>query len=407
MPDQPEWSRRIRALREAKGLSQAEAAETLRQHSEHKLPEAPHLLRRWKAWELGENKPNRDYARLVASVLGTATDALFPPEHHATDLAVLSATGMDTLEIIGRLQASDVNEATLDALEITTEQLCSEYASSAPSSLILESRQWLRRIVDLQEQRLTFSQRRRTLEYAGWLTLLIGCLEYDLGDKGAADATRRMGLRLGTEIENHGILGWSHEMQAWFALTNGDFRGVLAAAEAGQASAGTHSVQVQLSAQAAKAWARMGNVDEMNRALERGRTALDHMPYPENIRNHFVVDPAKFDFYAMDCYRHVGDDRLARTLAEEVIRSGTDFNGTEHSPMRIAEARITLGVAAAREGDLDEAIFYGQRAISGPRKSIPSLLMVTRDLTAVLDARYPNEPITKEYEDQLLAIRKS
>ncbi|MEV8204371.1 hypothetical protein [Streptomyces sp. NPDC079189] len=38
------------------------------------------------------------------------------------------------------------------------------------------------------------------------------------------------------------------------------------------------------------------------------------MPYPENLDHHFVVDPAKFDFYAMDCYRLLGEDRFARTL---------------------------------------------------------------------------------------------
>ena len=45
------------------------------------------------------------------------------------------------------------------------------------------------------------------------------------------------------------------------------------------------------------------------------------MPYPENLDHHFVVDPTKFDFYAMDCYRHLGEDRMAETLADDVIRS--------------------------------------------------------------------------------------
>ena len=44
------------------------------------------------------------------------------------------------------------------------------------------------------------------------------------------------------------------------------------------------------------------------------------MPYPENLDHHFVVDPTKFDFYAMDCYRHLAEDRMAENLADEVIR---------------------------------------------------------------------------------------
>ncbi len=63
-----------------------------------------------------------------------------------------------------------------------------------------------------------------------------------------------------------------------------------------------HGVTVQLAAQEAKAWARIGDRRQTEVALDRGRRLLDSMPYPENLDNHFVVDPTKFDFYAMDCY---------------------------------------------------------------------------------------------------------
>jgi tetratricopeptide (TPR) repeat protein len=194
---------------------------------------------------------------------------------------------------------------------------------------------------------------------------------------------------------------------AWFALTSGDYRGVLAAAEAGQTAAGNHSVGVQLVAQEAKAWARMGRRDEMERALERGRVMLEAMPYPDNTDNHFVVDPAKYDFYVMDCYRHVGDDRLSQTLAEEVIRTGTDFNGDERKPMRVAEARITLGVAAAREGDLDGALIHGRRAIEGPRRSLPSLALVSQDLATVLADRYKGQEDADDYRHHLMQIQQA
>ncbi|MFE4968346.1 hypothetical protein [Streptomyces sp. NPDC056660] len=84
---------------------------------------------------------------------------------------------------------------------------------------------------------------------------------------------------------------------------------------------------VQLAAQEAKAWARIGDRRQVEVALDKGRRLLEGMPYPENLDNHFVVDPAKFDFYAVDCYRLVGEDKLAHTLAEEVLRAGTDFAG--------------------------------------------------------------------------------
>src|SRR5258706_6066297 len=94
---------------------------------------------------------------------------------------------------------------------------------------------------------------------------------------------------------------------------------------------------------------------------------------PAGCRCRTLVDPTKFDFYAMDCYRHLAEDRMAETLADEVIRSSTDFDGTERAPMRTAEARITLAVVAARQGDIDQAIACGDQArTTSRRKSQPS-----------------------------------
>jgi hypothetical protein len=115
-------------------------------------------------------------------------------------------------------------------------------------------------------------------------------------------------------------------------------------------------------------------------------------------------DPTKFDFYAMDCYRHLGEDSMAHSLADSVIQASTDFDGTERAPMRIAEARITQGVVAAREGDLEHAVELGGQALSSERKSLPSLIMVSLDLTRVLNERYPQEQATAAYLEELSAV---
>lgn len=106
----------------------------------------------------------------------------------------------------------------------------------------------------------------------------------------------------------------------------------------------------------------------------------------------------------MDCYRHLAEDNLAGNLADEVIRASTDFDGTERAPMRLAEARITLGMVAARQGDVEEAVHHGEQAIGGKRKSLPSLLMVSRVLTRALKERYPAESATRSYVEQLSSI---
>ena len=139
------------------------------------------------------------------------------------------------------------------------------------------------------------------------------------------------------------------------------------------------------------------------------------MPYPENLDNHFAVDPAKWDFYSMDCYRILGaghdtgstENKLAESYAADVIRIGTDTSGIELSPMRNAEARVTLGVVAARQGELERALDYGHRALSGDRLSLPSLLMVSSELGSVIHERYGSDTDAADYLDQLRHLRDS
>jgi transcriptional regulator with XRE-family HTH domain len=403
--DRPAWARRMTREREARGLSQADVVTAMRLHAQKPLPDDASMLRQWKRWEAGEHTPSEFYQPIIAATFGTVTHAMFPEAGRRDGNAeILAVSGMDTLELVSRMQTSDLDDATIDALRITTDRLCSEYPFMLSDQLLAESRNWLRKLTSLRGQRLTLTQHREILVLAGWLALLIGCVEYDSGMRQQAETTRRAALSLGTETDNAEISAWAHEMRAWMALTTGDYHGVTVAAQSGSDVAPHHSVAVQLAAQEAKAWARIGDRRQTEVALDRGRRLLDSLPYPENLDHHFVVDPTKFDFYAMDCYRLLREDRIAETLADEVIQASTDFDGTERAPMRLAEAQLTLGVVAARQGELEQAIHHGERALNGGRKSLPSLLMVSRDLTKVLRDRYPDEPATRSYLDELSAI---
>ncbi len=398
---------RLKAERAARGMSQRDAVRRLRMHSTEELPSEESLIRNWKKWEAGDHLPDAFYRPIIARMFGTVTAALFPEPNPTRNAAILAASGMSTMEIVSRVRSSSIDNATLDALRITADQLCSEYAYMPSDQLRIEGQQWLRRITGLLDQRLTLPQHREVLSLAGLVALLVGCVENDGGDRRSAEATRRSALSLATEADDRRVMGWAHEMSAWFSLTDGDYPGVIAAADRGIAAAGDRDVSVQLIAQKAKAYARVNDNRLVTITLEEGRQLLEKQPYPEDINHHFVVDPAKWDFYAMDCYRVSGQDELARTYADEVLRASTDPSGHERAPMRGAEARITLAVAAAREGDLSTAIDLGERALKGDRKSIPSLIMVSQDLEHEVIKRYPNEPDTREYLDHLRALAGS
>lgn len=394
----PAWAQRIRSERDARGWSQRQAVAALRTHAIGPLPADASLLRSWKRWEAGDAEPDNFYKPLIAKTFGTVTAAFFPePVHRGLDADLLSGTGLDALELLSRLRASDLSPTTLDGLRITADRLCCDYPHLAPDRLHQQGLAWLGRITGLLDHRLTLAQHQEVLRLGGLVALLVGCLEYDMGRTRQAEVTRKAALSLGQEAADTRVQGWAHEMRAWYALTGGDYRGVVHAAEAGQAVAPHQSVTVQLAAQRAKAWARLGDRRQVEVALDEGRTLLEKLPYPENLDHHFVVDPSKFDFYAMDCYRVLGENQLARVYANEVISSSTDVDGTSRKPMRIAEARVTLGVLAAREGDLDQAVAFGAKALNADRKSLPSLFMCSQELSALLQDRYPNTPQTAAY----------
>ena len=158
--DRPAWARRMLNERQARGWSQAEAIKAMRAHApvdprthaQAVLPATSSLLRQYKRWEAGEVEPDRGKAELfykpiIAKMFGTVTHAMFPvPARRDADTDVLAVTGMDTLELVSRLQRSDLDQATLDGLRIMADRLCSEYPFMPGDQLLTEGRAWLRRV---------------------------------------------------------------------------------------------------------------------------------------------------------------------------------------------------------------------------------------------------------------------
>jgi hypothetical protein len=225
-----------------------------------------------------------------------------------------------------------------------------------------------------------------------------------MGMRTAAEATRTAARQLGDEAGHSEIVAWTYEMSAWFALTQGRYRDVIDAAQTGQAIERGRGVHVQLIAQEAKARARLRDNLNLSKDLERGHQILSRLAIPGRIDNHFVVDPSKWDFYAMDAYRRAGDDARAEEHAHIVIAENTTPDGILRAPMRVAESKLTLATVASRRADLEQAFQLGMEALGGPRKSLPSLVMVAGELDSELHRRPPRNP-TADFHDALSALR--
>ncbi len=395
--DRPAWARRIVAERERRGWSQRAAVRAMQAHGN--IQSFDSLLRQWKYWEAGHRVPDDTNQRLIARTFGTVTGALFAPS------PALEVADAGTLEVLARLRATDLGPDTLEAIEAAVDRLGVDYSRAPSDVLHADGHQWLARLTGLIEGRLTLAQHRDVLSLAGRVALLVGCVEYDLGQRAAAQSTRLAAQTLGEESGDANVVGWAHEMEAWYHLTQGRYPQTISAASAGLAVVdASHSVGVQLAAHKAKAWARLGDRHETEVALGEGRRLLEALPEGGNLENHFVVDPSKWDFYTMDAYRHVGEDDLAALYADEVIRTGTTDDGTVVRPMRVAEAHVTRGVVAARAGDRDAAIGEGRTALGLSRKSLPSLLLHSRELAATLRDRFGQDPAVDAYADELRAL---
>ena len=131
---------------------------------------------------------------------------------------------------------------------------------------------------------------------------------------------------------------------------------------------------------------------------------LDRLPDPADPDHHFVIDPAKADFYAMGVYRWLGVGDAAQEYAQRTRAYCERPDGAIRSPMRRSEALLTLGVVAARRGELDAAVAYGLAGLGDPRKCLPSLLTSAADLDAALDG-HRTEPVTAAWRDALATVR--
>ncbi len=306
-----------------------------------------------------------------------------------------------------QVSRTDVGRDTIDQLNVITEQLCCEYGSRSADELRQDAHHQLKYVQQLLQGPTRLVEHRELLVIAGWLALLIGCLDYDLGLARHAEIARTAAFQLGREAGHGEIVAWSFEMSAWFALTQGRLRSIPDYADAGINAAPHASVAVQLAAQAAKAHARMGNRSEVQRALDQGARLLSDHEHPSRPENHFVIDPTKWDLYAMDCYRIIGDDARACANAGEILRLSTSPDGIDRSPMRASEARLTLSIVSLRDGDIDGATEWARKAFAADRRSVNSLSIVTDELYHEARAHNSDDPAINALNDVIASFYAS
>jgi len=307
---------------------------------------------------------------------------------------------LELIEYTRRAECTDLGSGTLDALELVTDRLCRAYPTVPAPVLRDHARKYLGYTMGMLDKRTTLRQHRELLVRAGWLAALLACVYYDAGDPAAAEAARRMTGQLGEQVGHGELAGWALEIAAWFALVEGRFADTVKLCEAGLARAGVSNAGVQLTLQASRGYARLGD-GRAGQMLAAGRDMLNRLPEPEHAEHHFCFDRDKYEFYAATIYTWLGtDDAAAEENAREVVARCLGPDGVVRWPTRLSTTLVNLGQIAGRRSDLDEAVNLGMAALRCGRRSA-ELLPRAAELEHDLAARYPDERLVRTYEEAL------
>ncbi|MEV6865735.1 hypothetical protein AB0M44_32660 [Streptosporangium subroseum] len=410
----------LRAWRNEQQLTRAEMADRVNATPtgiSERLTCDEERIRRWEAGEV--SWPHTSYRLALTQLTGLQPVDLGFRQNRRGQSRLIEATvvPMDalraeaelygTMELAQQLQASDVGNGTLEALAEAVDLLCRAYPVVSAATLRDRTQKRLAQVNGLLGGRITLAQHRELLVITGWLTALLGCVHYDLGEREEAETARRAAYEMGRQVGHGELMGWAHEMSAWFALVEGRYEDVVTAARMGQAVAGHSSAQVQLTLQEARGLARIGDRREADKALTRGADALAKLPLPGNPDHHFVFDHAKWVFYAATAYTWLEDNDRAEEHALETIQMHTRPDGTSNAPMRVADAHIDLGIVHARRGNLDAAVEQGMAAFDIDRRSLTDLVNRAGDLDRVIRQRYHRQKLAQEFHERYVTARRA
>ena len=272
--------------------------------------------------------------------------------------------------------------------------------------LAVRVRRRLRDVHRLLGGKLTPTQHRHLVVAGGWLATLLACLQFDLGDREAAERTRDAAFQLAKEGEHQELIAWTFELLAWFALVDRRYQDTVDYARAGLELAPSSSAGVQLAVQEARAWSRLGDRREAEQAMRHAGTALARLPVPAHPEHHFVFDAAKLSFYAAMCYTWLGEADRAEEHAREVVARSLAVPGIVRWPTRLAIARLDLGLIAAQRGQADEAGQLGVAALSSGRV-VASTLEWFAELDAVLLRDYADAADAQDFHDRYVMARQA
>lgn len=319
----------------------------------------------------------------------------------------LDLDGLEAIELMRRVEHSDTGQATIAAVESGVDRLSRSYAHVAPTTLLASLRRFQRYVAQLLDGRMTLAQRRDLMRQAGWLSILTGTADIDLGYHRAAGANFDLARQLAKEAGDPSIAAWAAETEAWQALSGGDPTRAAALCHEGlgQAQIGTSS-HIQLCTQLARVSARLGDAPTTHRLIDQCVAEVDRLPTPGAEQHHFATDQMRVLSFCAVALVWLGDD--SRSTDEYARKAVAQYEGQggDHFVHELAVARLNLALLLARQGQPDEAAQLGMLAFASTWRLCRTDVFLATDLDRTLMQRHRTHPDASSFHEHYLEMRQ-
>jgi tetratricopeptide (TPR) repeat protein len=347
-----------------------------------------------------------------ASPAATPGEAGDDPTKRRTALALIGGTALAPLMTPGATSADTARAYTQHAtltqldpddlaeLEATVDRLGTTYSSKPPRELWPTAARQRHHVFTLQhERRHSLREARELGRHAGMLSVILAWIAHDLGKGDLVQAYCDDAWTQGEQSGVPEVGAWAEDVRSTHALYDNRPLDALVAATRGMVVAPRNgNAAVRLSAQVARAYARLGKADEFEEAAVRAHNYQERLPlYGAGL---FAVDAVRITSYDASSHVWLGHADRARAAAEEAIGHYRAFPGPFQAPTRLAIAQLDLAQAHSALGEPDAAIATARQALTSSRL-VDSIRGRAQHLDRTLQRRYPQNSAVAEFGEEL------
>jgi hypothetical protein len=211
--------------------------------------------------------------------------------------AVLETLGVELWDLARAMQASNVSDDMLDAMEASVLRLHQVHAKVSPTVMLPHLHEHLRAVTRLLQQSQPIRQRRRLCAIAGHLAGLRGWATFDLADRRGARSGYELALQPAAEAEDDALCGWIFGAWSLLPSYDGEPADAFILIRRGQNHAARSldaAAQAWLDALEARAHAGLGDARAFHHAQDAANQAINQTR-PEQRRHGMDFDGDRLD----------------------------------------------------------------------------------------------------------------